>query len=1036
MINKFIRFLFVILLLFSVIPVLSQPDAVNGYSVQHFTDENGLPQNSINDLLFDKDGFLWLASQVGLVRFSGTTFKLYYPDDKPVMESNIVRLGKNDKGLIYFQTSDHKIYCYGGGNSRSLPVNTPASKRNWLLNAGKQVFDFTRFLADAPSGGESLRRRNIFQRLFDHPGNFYLADTGDVYLIDQDSLYYYDGSLRLLSSHEEHGAQFLVHDHRLYVLHHDTLDAIYANGNRVGGPAPIEGDLATFRKSRRPAEGSSRLFSCGKVNHLLVDHQLYRLFPEKDGTLRSQFLVNLDFIPNISSIEYNAGLDLLLISTHTEGFYFLRRNHFRIGGWPAPLQEQMARHRFGPMALHNGREILTDKFIFTPAGAFAPVKGSGPIWQRCLFIDKKDQVWAARDNQPRRLTSGMDPVADLPALDTNIVDYTEEANGDLYCLTTRSLWRLEDGVFKRRYTPPILADQQQNEAMVFVGPHRLWIANTNGLTEYDPEKNEAHPVPAFTGTHVRAIHICRDGSILIGTYGQGYYYYFQHRFFRMPMDKNDFLITAHCFLEDSHGYIWIPCNKGLFKVPKADMDAWCAGENNQLYYYYYGRQDGLQTNEFNGGFNASGVITPAGFVSLLSMKGMVCFYTDSLKTNFPEGSIDMANLDIDGKTVARTDTINLSAGYNSLILEISCPYLGNRNNLYLQYDLSGLSEDWKQMPEDGTLNLSRLAPGNYLLRVRKVNGFGKNNYQYRQWTIVVTPSFYRSTLFFILVGLLVLALLVLSVQLRLKLIEKKKEIRVKAEKLNATVVRLEETVTKLQLSEQALLRTNKQREKLISLVIHDLRSPLRFLTMLATDLHDNQSNFSPAEMKDRTSWVKKGSQDIYHFSEDFLLWVTSQKDNFKVSKNWFFVRPILQEIYDFYLEQVLQKGNRFFYEADQRLQLFSDPHLVITIIRNLTDNANKYTTRGEIRIIARQEGEDLLILVADTGQGMSPSQAAAFLGEGNLDNVKSGSQLGHKFIVDLTQRLNGSLAIETGEKTGTTVTLRIPIGRPVDPVAG
>ena len=266
--------------------------------------------------------------------------------------------------------------------------------------------------------------------------------------------------------------------------------------------------------------------------------------------------------------------------------------------------------------------------------------------------------------------------------------------------------------------------------------------------------------------------------------------------------------------------------------------------------------------------------------------------------------------------------------------------------------------------------------------------------------------------------------------------EKKKEIRVKAEKLKGAVVRLEETVTKLQHSEQALLRTSKQREKLISLVIHDLRSPLRFLTMLAGDLHDKQAGFSAAELKERSYWVKKGAQDIYHFSEDFLLWVTSQKDNFKVSKNWFFVRPILQEIYDFYLEQVLQKGNRFFYEADQRLQLFSDPHLVITIIRNLTDNANKYTTRGEIRIIARQEGEDLLILVADTGQGMSPSQAAAFLGEGNLDNVKSGSQLGHKFIVDLTQRLNGSLAIETGEKTGTTVTLRIPIGRPVDPVAG
>src|SRR6202012_1454300 len=131
---------------------------------------------------------------------------------------------------------------------------------------------------------------------------------------------------------------------------------------------------------------------------------------------------------------------------------------------------------------------------------------------------------------------------------------------------------------------------------------------------------------------------------------------------------------------------------------------------------------------------------------------------------------------------------------------------------------------------------------------------------------------------------IMLALLLVLVQLRLKLIEKKKEIRIKAEKLKGAVVRLEETVAKLQQSEQALLRTNRQREKLISLVIHDLRSPLRFLTMLAGDLHDNQDGFTPAERRDRAFWSKKGAQDIYNFSEDFLLWVTAQRETCQVNK--------------------------------------------------------------------------------------------------------------------------------------------------------
>lgn len=1034
MINKV--FLIFIILSLSVTPALTQSDSSNGYSVQHFTDENGLPQNSINDLLFDNDGYLWLASQVGLVRFNGSSFKLYHPSDKPVMESNILYLGKNDKGALYFQTDDHNLYCYPGNNRPFMsPEITPteALKRPYLLNARKQLFDFSLFLNRTHSSAEAGQRKKIFQFLFQHNRNFYAADTARLYFIYADSLYYYDSHvLTSLSVLQGNNLQYLLQDKKFYILDQDSVLAVYADGRKMRGASAIEGGLRQDRAVIQKDGGRYRLYSCGKVTHLLAGRRLYQLTPAADGRLRSKFLINLDFIPNISAVEYNSGLDLLLVATHTDGFYFLRKNRFQLDSWPAQLRQKMARHLFGPMTLRKEQEILTDKFIFTPGGQLIPVKDSAPIWQRCLYIDRKDQVWGAFDNLPRRLDTAMRPVTVLPALDAAIVDYTEDAAGHLYCLTEKSLWQLEmgaTGTFRRLFTTHQLSGREANESFASVGPFQLWIAGTTGLLEYDLEKKEVRNIPELRNTHVRTIHICKDGNILLGTYGQGYFYYYHHRFVRMPLDKNGFLITAHCFLEDGHGYIWIPCNKGLFKVPKADMDAWCEGNNNGLYYYYYGRQDGLLTNEFNGGFNSSGVITPEGFVTLLSMKGMVCFYTDSLATDFPHGAIDMTHLEVDGGLMERTDTIGLKAGYNSLVIEISCPYLGNPNNLYLQYNVEGLSDEWAPIPTDGIITLNRLAAGRYKLRVRKVNGFGKNNYQYREWTLVVPPYFYKTTWFILLLALGVLVMLFFLVQLRLKLVEKKKEIRVKAEKLRGAVVRLEETVTKLQQSEQQLLKTSKQREKLISLVIHDLRSPLRFLTLLAGDLHDNQLNFSAAEMKDRTYWVKKGAQDIYNFSEDFLLWVTSQTDNFSISKRSFPLRPLLQEIYDFFQEQVLQKGNNISYDAAEDQMIYSDPHVLITIIRNLVDNANKYTNQGSIRITASQEGPDIIISVADTGKGMSPQQIAAFLGNDNMDNLKSGSQLGHKFIFDLTQRLNGTLTVESTEQKGTTVLLRFPAGK-------
>jgi signal transduction histidine kinase len=1035
MINRFITFSIFSALSLSVTTALPQSDPYNGYSVQHFTDENGLPQNSVNDLLFDRNGCLWLGSQVGLVRFNGNSFKLYYPDDKPVMESNVVSLGKNDRGDIYFQTDDHNLYCYPGNNSHFLsPVNTAALKRPYLLNARKQFFDFTHFL-NGSSPAESEKRKLIFRDLFAHTGNFYAVDSTHLYLVYNDTLYYSDNRRLLkLNALPNTPLQYLLLDRKLYVLDKDSVSAAYEEDRKIMGKQAIGGDLLHDAPQLRQSNSRFRLYPCSRFNHLIAGRKLYRIVPGPNGSLQTTFLIDLDFVTNISAVEYNAGLDLLLIATHTEGFYFLRKSKFQVSGWSAPLRQKASRHLFGPLALDTGQRILTDKFIFDPAGKFEPVRDSAPIWQKCLYIDKKEQVWAAVYNLPRKLNGHMDPVQVYPALDAPVVDYTEDENGRLYCLTARSLWQLDidkKDSFRRLAgisAPglPINPARAANESFCLVGPGRLWIANVNGLIEYDLRSGTARNIPDLSGAHVRAIHLCKDGSVLLGTYGQGYYYFHHDRFFHMPPDKNGFLVTAHCFLEDPQGVIWIPCNKGLFKVPKADMDALCDGEINELYYYYYGRQDGLLTNEFNGGFNSSGVITQKGFAALLSMKGMVCFHTDSLTSVFPQGQIEMTQLEIDGKPAGRVDTISLPAGYNSLVLEITCPYLGNRNNLYLQYNLKGLNEEWKEVPDNGIVNLNRLEPGHYQFRVRKVNGFGKNNYQYKEWSIVVIPYFYRSSWFILLVVLAVLALLIWSAQLRWKLVEKKKEIRVKAEKLRGTVVTLEETIMKLQDSEKALLRTSQQREKLISLVIHDLRSPLRFLTMLAADLHDNQDRFSQEEVKERSYMVKKGAQDIYHFSEDFLLWVTSQKDNFSVINRAFPIRPLLQEIYDFFREQVQQKGNTLSYEADEKLQINSDPHILITIIRNLADNANKYTSDGDITIKACRENERIVISVADTGRGMSRQQIDAFLRNEPLEEVKSGSQLGHKFIFDLTRRINGVLSIESREKEGTTVTIRLP----------
>ncbi|MHA4807777.1 sensor histidine kinase [Flavitalea flava] len=1024
MINKFIRFFIFTILSLSASPALAQSDLFNGYTVQHFNDESGLPQNSINDLLFDRSGFLWLASQVGLVRFDGNSFKLYTPDDKPAMEANLEFLGKDNKDTLYSQTVDHFLYRNAGRNGHLLShVNTPLLKAAWLLNNRKQLFNFCHLLEDPAPVPESEKRKRIFGYLFLHNDQFFPVDSTHVYFIYGDTLYYFDNKhLQKSGAVNSSGPQCLVLNDWLYILYKNEVRSIYAAGIRIRGPEPVGGDLLA-EPGTKEEEHNYRLFS-GTFNHLLAGNRLYRISRRENGSLTTQYLLDLAFATNVSGVDYNPELDLLAVSTGTDGFYFFRRNRFRHSGFPISLQQALSQYLFGPLTLLSDSTIFTNRFVFDARGKFHLVEKGTSLSQKCLFADNNENIWTAVHDLPRKLAEDLKQVKVFPTLDAPIVDYAQDGEGNLYCLTQRSLWRLDKDSFRLLFNKEQLAPKGANECITLVSSRVFWIAGETGLIEYNLKDSRAKLVPDLSGKHVRTIHPCKDGSILLGTYGQGYTYYYRNRFFNMPLDKNRFLITSHCFLEDGKGDLWITCNKGLFKVPKADLDSWCDSSGHQLYYYYYGRQDGLPTNEFNGGFNSSGLITKNGFAVMLSMKGIICFYPDSLPAYFPGGNIDITNIEIDGSTGKKADLINLPSGYNTLLLEVSCPFLGNKNNLSLGYCLKGLNNEWKDVPEDGVINLSRLGPGNYTLRIRKVNGFGKDNYTYREWPLVVLPHFYQTSWFMLVFLLVLVLLLILLVQLRLTLIEKQKEIRSKAEKLKGTVVALEDTVKKLQESQKALKQINKVREKLISLVIHDLRSPLRFLTLFTSDLHDNQDKFSAVALKERTYLIKKGANDIYHFSEDFLLWVTSQKDNFSVSRRLFPIKPLLQEIHDFFREQVQQKGNRFDYEADEDLSIFSDPHILITIIRNLVDNANKYTDQGNIRVKA-YGGEDCIIIsVSDTGKGMSREQIEAFLQNENLEDVTSGTQLGHKFIFDLTRSINGTVSIESSPNEGTVIELR------------
>ena len=74
-----------------------------GYTVVNYNSDNALPQNSINDMAFDGNGFLWLATEMGMVRFDGKNFREYNTSNSPALKSNRCAMVNTVKGQIFIE---------------------------------------------------------------------------------------------------------------------------------------------------------------------------------------------------------------------------------------------------------------------------------------------------------------------------------------------------------------------------------------------------------------------------------------------------------------------------------------------------------------------------------------------------------------------------------------------------------------------------------------------------------------------------------------------------------------------------------------------------------------------------------------------------------------------------------------------------------------------------------------------------------------------------------------------------------------------
>jgi signal transduction histidine kinase len=222
---------------------------------------------------------------------------------------------------------------------------------------------------------------------------------------------------------------------------------------------------------------------------------------------------------------------------------------------------------------------------------------------------------------------------------------------------------------------------------------------------------------------------------------------------------------------------------------------------------------------------------------------------------------------------------------------------------------------------------------------------------------------------------------------------------------------------------------NTLKDRLIAILAHDLRAPLSTLRGLFDLLQDDTISYE--EMLAMIPDVIKKLEYTSDFLDTLLFWINSQMETFDKAVKKFSISEVLVNEIQNYREPASRKGIEIIGNIPDKLTVFADPGSVQIVVRNLITNAIKFSGKGDIiQISANQDGENILISIRDTGEGMTAEQAKKLF-KSKVDSKigthnEQGTGMGLLFCKDLVEKCQGKIWVKSEQGAGSEFSFTVP----------
>jgi ligand-binding sensor domain-containing protein len=727
--------------------------AVTQYGLDLWQKRDGLPQRGVPAIARTRDGYLWLGTEEGVVRFDGTGFRVYDSATTPELpRHNVIRLLASRQGGLWIGTMEGGLVWTDGERFRRY------TRRDGLAE------EVVSALLEDRDGSLWV---GTFSQGLDHfvAGRFVPVTTRDGLT---------SGEIRALYQSDDGALWIGTRGGGVNRLQDGKITA-WTTGNGLSNDQVTalagDGSGGVWIGTRNGLDHwSDGKISVTTVRDGLSDDEVVSLARDRDGVLWVGTVtggLNRIAAGRISALTKRQGLpDDTVLALHEDedgslwvgtdgGLSRLRAGAFIPFGRPEGLSSDLV----NPI-LETRRG---DLWVGTRGGglnrrvggawkAYTQADGlpSDRIW--ALHEDSSGDVWAGTKGGLGRFhggkwetfTTARGLAADL------ILSITSDASGDLWVGTVGGLSRYRAG----RFTNYGRAEGLTNErvyALLPASDGTLWIGTAGGGLDRMKDGRIDPVIPASEAPFIFSLAEEPGGTILVGTGDHGLWVLSRGRSTRITKAEGLFDDTVYTILDDRLGYLWMSSNRGVFRVASEEIARFASGQAKRVAAQSFGVADGLRESECNGGFQPAGWRALDGTLWFPTVRGAVAVDPARLpgaprdpRVLLEEVFADARRLSTEKAARVAPDTGRFEFRYTAI--DFHAP-----ESVRFRYRLLGYDRDWIGAGQRRAAYYTNLPAGTYRFQAAASSRAGRW-IETRPFEFTLRAHFYRTGWFALLAG--------------------------------------------------------------------------------------------------------------------------------------------------------------------------------------------------------------------------------------------------------------------------------------------